>query len=84
MNSEERFINIEIAIANLQKTVDELNEVVINQGNLIDKLHKENKVLAGMIDDDTVKPLSEETPPPHYSIRELAWYQLFVFITQQF
>lgn len=65
MNSEERFINIEMAIANLQKTVDELNEVVINQGHLIDKLHKENKVLAGMID-DTVKPLSEETPPPHY------------------
>ena len=66
MNSEERFINIEMAIANLQKTVDELNEVVINQGHLIDKLHKENKVLAGMIDDDTVKSLSEETPPPHY------------------
>lgn len=66
MNPEERFINIEMAIANLQKTVDELNEVVINQGNLIDKLHKENKALAGMIDDDTVKPLSEETPPPHY------------------
>ena len=66
MNSEERFINIEMAIANLQKTVDELNEVVINQGHLIDKLHKENKVLAGMIDVDTVKPLSEETPPPHY------------------
>ena len=66
MNSEERFINIEMAIANLQKTVDELNEVVINQGHLIDKLHEENKVLAGTIDDDTVKPLSEETPPPHY------------------
>lgn len=66
MNAEERFINIEIAIANLQKTVDELNEVVINQGQLIDKLHKENKVLAGMLDDERVKPLSEETPPPHY------------------
>ena len=66
MNSEERFINIEMAIANLQKTVDELNEVVINQGQLIDKLHKENKVLAGMLDDENIKPLSEETPPPHY------------------
>lgn len=66
MNSEERFINIEMAIANLQKTVDELNEVIINQGHLIDKLHKENKVLAGMLDDENVKPLSEETPPPHY------------------
>ena len=25
-----------------------------------------NKVLAGMLDDENVKPLSEETPPPHY------------------
>ena len=66
MNSEERLINIEMAIANLQKTVDELNEVGINQGQLIDKLHKENKVLAGMLDDENIKPLSEETPPPHY------------------
>lgn len=66
MNEDERFMNIEIAIANLQKTVDELNEVVINQGHLLDKLHKENKLLASMIDDENVKPLSEETPPPHY------------------
>lgn len=63
---ENRLIDIEIAIANLQKTVDELNEVVIKQGNLIDKLTKENRLLATMIKDNTVKPLSEETPPPHY------------------
>ncbi len=63
---EDRFINIEIAIANLQKTTDELNEVVIKQGNLIDKLLKENRLLAAMIKESTVKPLSEETPPPHY------------------
>lgn len=63
---EERFINIEIAISDLQKTVDELNEVIIRQGNLIDKLIKENRLLATMIKDNTVKPLSEETPPPHY------------------
>ena len=63
---EERFIDIEIAIANLQKTVEELNEVVFKQGQLIDKLTKENKLLAAMIKDNTVKPMSEETPPPHY------------------
>ncbi len=63
---QERLIDIEIAIANLQKNIDELNEVVIKQGNLIDKLLKENRLLAAMIKDNTVKPLSEETPPPHY------------------
>ncbi len=63
---EQRLIDIEIAIANLQKTVDELNSVVFKQGNTIDKLTKENKLLATMIKDNIVKPLSEETPPPHY------------------
>lgn len=63
---EQRFVDIEIAIANLQKTVEELNDVVIKQSLLIDKLSKENKLLATMIKDNTVKPLSEETPPPHY------------------
>ena len=63
---QERLINIEMAIANLQKNIDELNEVVIKQGNLIDRLLKENRLLATMIKDNTVKPLSEETPPPHY------------------
>ena len=63
---ENRLIDIEIAIANLQKTVDDLNEVVIKQGNLIDKLLKENRLLVAMIKDNAVKPLSEETPPPHY------------------
>ena len=63
---EQRLLDIEIAIANLQKTVDELNSVVFKQGNTIDKLTKENKLLATMIKDNIVKPLSEETPPPHY------------------
>ena len=59
-------MNIEMAIANLQKTVDELNDVVIKQGNIIDKLLKENRLLASMIKESSIKPLSEETPPPHY------------------
>lgn len=63
---DERLTDIEIAIANLQKTVDDLNDVVFKQGLLIDKLTKENRLLATMIKDNTVKPLSEETPPPHY------------------
>ena len=65
-NSEERFIDIETAIAILEKTVDELNSVVIEQGKTIDKLIKQNAYLAELIKNDTVKPQSEETPPPHY------------------
>ena len=63
---EQRLITIESALANQEKTIDELNKVVFEQGQKIDKLLKLNKYLLDMIDKDVVKPLSEETPPPHY------------------
>lgn len=66
MDIENRLIDIEMAIANLQRVVDDLNDVVIKQGKTIDLLQKENKVLASMVNNENVKPLSEETPPPHY------------------
>ena len=66
MTLDERLIDIEMAVANLQKTVDELNEVVIRQGREIDLLAKENKLLADMLKEENIKPLQEETPPPHY------------------
>ncbi len=64
--SENRLINIETAVAELQKTVDELNSVVIEQGKKIEYLQKMNRYLIENIDKDVVKPLAEETPPPHY------------------
>ena len=63
---ENRIINIEIALAELQKTVDELNLVVIDQAKKIESLQKINRYLLDNIEKDVVKPLSEETPPPHY------------------
>ena len=63
---EQRLITIESALANQEKTIDELNKVVFEQGQKIDKLLKLNKYLLDMIEKDVVKPLSEETPPPHY------------------
>ncbi|MBR5482963.1 MAG: SlyX family protein [Alphaproteobacteria bacterium] len=63
---EQRFIDIEINLANQEKMLDELNSVVIEQGKLIDILRKQNKILFEALKEDTVKPLSEETRPPHY------------------
>ena len=64
---EQRLIDIEIAIANQEKIVDELNEVIIEQSKLIDRLIKQNQYLLSVIEaEDAVKPLNEETPPPHY------------------
>ena len=63
---DNRLTEIEIVLANQEKMLDELNEVVIKQGKTIDALIKQTKLLKESIPQDFVKPLSEETPPPHY------------------
>ena len=66
MDLENRLIDIETALATQQKMLDDLNDVIIAQGKAIDKLVKETAYLLSQMKDDAVKPLSEETPPPHY------------------
>lgn len=67
-NTEERFIDIEMAISNLERVVEDLNDVIIKQGKDIAFLQKQNHLLTETIKNaqTTVKPLEEETPPPHY------------------
>lgn len=65
-SDEERLINIEMALANQEKMLDELNSVLIEQGKKIEYLIKQNQYLLNLADEQGVKPLSEETPPPHY------------------
>lgn len=63
---ENRLIEIEMVIANHEKVIEELNQVIIEQGEQILRLQKQSRWLIENIDIETVKPLSEETPPPHY------------------
>ena len=63
---EERLMNIEMALANQERVLDDLNQVVIDQGKKIDFLVKQNQYLLNSLNEEAVKPLSEETPPPHY------------------
>ena len=64
--NEQRLIDIETALANQERTLEDLNKVVYEQGQKIEQLIKLNKYLLDLADKDVVKPLSEETPPPHY------------------
>jgi SlyX protein len=63
---EERLIDIESAIANQDKIIEDLNQMVIMQGKQIDNLMRQNQYLLSVLESDSVKPQSEETPPPHY------------------
>ena len=66
MTLDERFQNIEIALTEQQRMLDDLSDVMLAHQREIDFLKKENKLLKLMLEQETVKPASEETPPPHY------------------
>ena len=63
---ENRLIDIEMALAVLQKNFDELNSVVVEQSKQIAHLQKLNRYILDNMDKDVVKPLFEETTPPQY------------------
>ena len=63
---ENRLIEIETVVANQERVIEDLNQVVIEQGKMIDRLAKQYQYLLDTAASDAVRPLSEETPPPHY------------------
>lgn len=66
LDINQRLIDIEMTLDNQQKALDDLSEMVVKQGKIIDMLTAQNTLLKSMLSPDIVKPLSEETPPPHY------------------
>ena len=63
---EQRLIAIETALAEQERMLGDLNQVIIEQGRTIDRLLKQQRYLLDVVQADAVKPQSEETPPPHY------------------
>ena len=66
MTLEERLIEIETDLTHNERMLEDLNEVIIRHEKEIEALKKENALLKNLLERETVKPLSEETPPPHY------------------
>ena len=66
MESEERLIKIETKIAYLEKYVNELNQVVIEQEGAIKKLVTENEAIKKRLKDGLAENLPETEIPPHY------------------
>ena len=63
---ESRLMEIEMALDNQQKAIDDISEMVVKQGKLIDVLLKQQETLKTVLSQDVVKSQDEETPPPHY------------------
>ena len=63
---ESRLVDIEVALSEVLKIIEDMNGEIIRQSKIISRLEKENKMLIQTLKESPVKPLSEETPPPHY------------------
>lgn len=66
---EERLTDLEIHVAHLESTVQELNGVVFHQQQAIDRLEGDLKRLREQlleIAPSPVKRLEDEEPPPHW------------------
>ncbi len=66
MTNEERITELEMAVAEIQKMIDDLNAESVRQAQVMMRLEQDCKNLRLLVDEGVVKPLSEETPPPHY------------------
>lgn len=65
---EKRFEDMEVRMAYLEATVEQLNQVVIKQQDQVDALTEALKRQKSQLEQggDLVRSLAEETPPPHY------------------
>ena len=64
--TDDRLTDIERHMADLEKQLDDLNDEVVRLSKITSKLEREYHDLKESVDTSIVKPLSEETPPPHY------------------
>lgn len=63
---EQRLTDIEICLAEQGRILDDLNTEVLRLSKLVRELEIKFDRLKAAQEETLVKPLSEETPPPHY------------------
>ena len=63
---EKRLTDIEICLAEQGRILDDLNTEVLRLSKLVRELEIKFDHLKAAQEETLVKPLAEETPPPHY------------------
>ncbi len=70
MNDDDktRLTDLEIQLAHQSSTIDELNDTIIKQWNLIDRLTRKVNQLSERMEivEDAAAPETAVTKPPHY------------------
>ena len=70
MNEEtsQRLERVEAHVAHLERQVEQLNEVIIEQGKLVDRLKKEVQRQSAAMETLELERMKANNPrPPHYS-----------------
>lgn len=62
----EEMISFQMRLMDQERQMDDLSKEVLRLSKLVDKLTRECQNLRDAMQENLVKPLSEETPPPHY------------------
>lgn len=68
-NFEQYLAELEMKIAFQEKTIEELNQALIQQQFSLDKIQLQLRYLANKLKDiqpSNIASRAEETPPPHY------------------
>lgn len=63
---ENRLTNIEMCLSEQERIIEDLNTEVLRLSKQVAFLEKQFEQLKASQTENLVKPLSEETPPPHY------------------
>ena len=63
---QKRLDNIEMCLSEQERVLDDLNSEVLRLTKIVANLEKQVEQLKAEQEENLVKPLSEETPPPHY------------------
>jgi len=65
--SSERFARLESHIAHLEHQVEQLNDVVVEQGKTIDRLRKQVQLQAQTLQTSLIEQVKANNPkPPHH------------------
>lgn len=66
MNIQDRLTDLEMFVSTQEQVIEDLNAEVIHLSKMVESLTNQVKLLRELYKEPAVKPLSEETPPPHY------------------
>jgi uncharacterized coiled-coil protein SlyX len=69
MNVEDRLTQMETHIAHLEKTIDELNEVIVEHTKALKTLgHQQQRIARTIENYETEKIRENNTKPPHHEV----------------